>query len=202
MKKFSWYVFVFFALTIGVYPLAYLLFEMKYGLLSSKSAELLANRYWSFQFYQHILFGGLALLIGWAQFNKKWRAKNIRAHRTVGIMYLVAVTLAGVAGLYLSVYATGGWIASLGFAALAVLWLFTTVNAYVAIRNKNVDAHERWMIRSYALTFAAVTLRIWLPLFQVGFGMNFIDSYLVIAWMCWVPNLLVAEWIVRSKRYT
>lgn len=200
MKKFGWYVFVFLALVIGLYPAAYFLFEMKYGLLSSKSAELLADNYWNFQFYQHILFGGIALLTGWAQFSKKWRTNFIRTHRTLGIIYLVAVVLSGFAGLYLAFYATGGWIASLGFGSLAVMWLFTTVNAYLAIRNKKIDAHERWMIRSYALTFAAVTLRIWLPLFQAGFGMNFIDSYLIIAWLCWVPNLIVAEWIVRSKR--
>jgi hypothetical protein len=54
------------------------------------------------------------------------------------------------------------------------------------------------MIRSYALTFAAVTLRIWLPLFQNGFGMEFISAYVIIAWLCWVPNLLWAEWYVRQ----
>lgn len=172
---------------------------MKYGLLSSKSAELLADSYWKFQFYQHIIFGGITLLVGWAQFNKKWRTNFIRIHRTMGMIYLVAVVLSGFAGLYLAFFATGGWIASLGFGTLAVLWLFTTINAYLAIRNKKIETHERWMIRSYALTFAAVTLRIWLPLFQAGFGMTFIESYLIIAWLCWVPNLLVAEWIIITN---
>lgn len=199
MKKFGWFIFVFFALLIGVYPVAYFLFDMKYGLLSSKSAELLADSYWNFQFYQHILFGGIALLTGWAQFNKKWRTNFIRTHRMLGIIYLASVVLSGLAGLYLAFFATGGWIASLGFGSLAVMWLFTTVNAYLAIHDKKIDAHERWMIRSYALTFAAVTLRLWLPIFQAGFGMNFIDSYLIIAWLCWVPNLLVAEWFVRNN---
>jgi hypothetical protein len=56
------------------------------------------------------------------------------------------------------------------------------------------------MIRSYALCFAAVTLRIWLPLFQFALGLEFIFAYRIIAWLCWVPNLVVAELIVRSLK--
>jgi hypothetical protein len=202
MKKFQWGLFIFCAVCIGLYPATYLLFDMSQGLLSSKPAEVLTNSYWKFQFYQHIIFGGVALLVGWWQFSKKWRMKYLNTHRLFGKIYFFAVILSGFAGLYLAFYATGGLIASLGFGSLAVLWLFTTVRAYISIRKKDIIAHEHWMIRSYALTFAAVTLRIWLPLFQFGFGMKFMDSYLVIAWLCWVPNLLVAEWIVQNKLHT
>jgi hypothetical protein len=55
------------------------------------------------------------------------------------------------------------------------------------------------MIRSFALTFAAVTLRIYLPL-SLAAGLDYADSYPVIAWLCWVPNLLVAQLLVRSAR--
>jgi len=47
------------------------------------------------------------------------------------------------------------------------------------------------------LTFAAVTLRIWLPLFQYGFGMDFVTAYVIIAWLCWVPNIIWAQWKVK-----
>jgi hypothetical protein len=56
------------------------------------------------------------------------------------------------------------------------------------------------MIRSYALTFAAVTLRIWLPLGQV-LHFDFVEAYRVIAWLCWVPNLLAAEWILNNLKH-
>jgi hypothetical protein len=113
---------------------------------------------------------------------------------------LIAVLLSGTAGLYIAYYATGGLIAVLGFSGLAIGWVFTTSRAYSSIRNSNIDQHQYWMIRSYALCFAAVTLRIWIPLFQVALGMEFIHAYRIIAWLCWVPNLVVAELIVRSLR--
>jgi hypothetical protein len=75
----------------------------------------------------------------------------------------------------------------------------TSLAAYLHIRNRNIAAHRDWMIRSYALTLAAVTLRIYLPASQIA-GIDFMLAYPAIAWLCWVPNLAVAEWLVRSKR--
>jgi hypothetical protein len=51
--------------------------DKTFGLLSQKSAELLSSRIWQIGFYTHIVFGGLALLIGWTQFGEKFREKNI-----------------------------------------------------------------------------------------------------------------------------
>lgn len=53
------------------------------------------------------------------------------------------------------------------------------------------------MIRNYSLTFAAVTLRLWLPALSVA-GYSFNDSYMAVAWLSWVPNLIVAE-IIANK---
>ncbi len=200
MKKIGWSTFVFLAVIIGCYPLAYIFFDMTQGLLSSKPTNVLDNSFWKVEFYQHILCGGVALLTGWSQFSKTWRTKYLNTHRTVGKIYLIAVLLSGTAGLYISFFATGGLIASFGFGSLAVAWLFTSINAYLSIRKKEIDRHEQWMIRSYALTFAAVTLRIWLPAFQFALGMDFIFAYQIIAWLCWVPNLLFAEWIVQNMK--
>lgn len=171
---------------------------MSHGLLSSKSQDLLADNVWNFAFYQHIIFGGIALLIGWSQFSKKIRSRYLSIHRTLGKTYVIVVLTSGIAGLYIACYATGGIIAQLGFIGLALSWLFTTGIAYFSIRAKNIDQHQQWMIRSYALTFAAVMLRIWLPLFQFGFSIEFITAYVWIAWLCWVPNLIVAELIVKT----
>ncbi|MNL75568.1 hypothetical protein D3C87_2013940 [compost metagenome] len=60
-------------------------------------------------------------------------------------------------------------------------------------------AHRRWMIRSIALTLAAVTLRIQIPV-SMMLDIPFDTAYPVIAWLCWVPNLVVAEMIVRWPR--
>ncbi|MNH34448.1 hypothetical protein D3C79_950460 [compost metagenome] len=72
--------------------------------------------------------------------------------------------------------------------------------ALVHIKKRNIQGHQKWMLRNYALTFAAVTLRIWLPLFTVLFGFDhFQYSYAVIAWLCWVPNFIVMEWYIQRK---
>jgi len=196
MKTFKWILFAFFSIGVGLYPVIYLLIHTKFGLLFTKSDELLASQVWNVAFYQHIFFGGVALLIGWSQFSAKLRQRYLNTHRFIGKVYVIVCLLSGGAALYLAIHATGGWVASLGFGMLAASWLFTTTKAYLSIRQKQIAQHQAWMIRSYALTWAAVMLRIYLPLGQLA-QFDFIEAYRVIAWLCWVPNLLVAEWFIK-----
>lgn len=195
-KRILWIVIAVFAIMIGLYPVKYFLSDRNFGLLSSKSVGLLADVYWNAAFYTHILLGGLALLIGWMQFSAKMRRNNLKRHRQVGRIYMIAVLLSSIAGFYLALFATGGPVASLGFLCLAVIWFYTTMAAYLHIRHKRVPQHQKMMIYSYAACFAAVTLRIWLPLLMLVFG-DFITAYLIVAWLCWIPNLIVANLIVR-----
>jgi hypothetical protein len=51
------------------------------------------------------------------------------------------------------------------------------------------------MIRSFALTLAAVALRVYLPS-ALAAGIEFETAYPIIAWLCWVPNLLVVEFLI------
>lgn len=81
---------------------------------------------------------------------------------------------------------------------LALAWQYTTIQAYTAIRRKEVVRHQTWMIRSFALTFAAVTLRLEIPLYMIS-GLKFIVAYRRVSWNCWILNLLVAEWIIRVQ---
>jgi uncharacterized membrane protein len=198
-KKAAWALFIFLAVGVGLYPLVYLLFDMKGGLLGTKPAELLQSRVWQAFFYTHITLGGVALLTGWSQFMPRFRARHLELHRTLGKIYVAAVLVSGLAGLYVALYATGGLVSALGFGALALLWMGTTWKAYDLIRKRAPIQHKHWMIRSYALCFAAVTLRLWIPIFTAGFKMPFMEAYPIIAWLCWVPNLLVAEGIIRRK---
>ncbi len=146
----------------------------------------------------HIFASALALLLGPLQFSTRLRLKRPDLHRWSGRIYLgVAVAIGGVAGLYMSQHAFGGLIAKFGFAGLAIAWLFTGARAFLAARNRDFASHRRWMIRNFALTFAAVTLRLYLPQVFI-FGLPFATSYAIIAWLCWVPNLLVAEWLAKT----
>ena len=63
---------------------------------------------------------------------------------------------------------------------------------------RRFDEHRRWMIRSFAMTFAAVTLRLYLPIAPI-LGYDFVDGYRLTAWSSWIPNLIVAElWLRRQ----
>lgn len=143
----------------------------------------------------HILGGVIALAVGPFQFLHRVRTKRPQIHRWLGRLYLVGILLGGVCGLYMATYAYAGIISSLGFAILAILWLTTGFLAYRTIRAGDVAAHRRWMIRNFALTFAAVTLRIELGFLIMLFG--FETGYQMVAWLCWIPNLLVAEAIIQ-----
>ncbi len=197
IKKTTGYIFMtVFAIFIGLYPLRYIGVPHSESLLGSKGADLISTFWYVPAFYTHIFLGGLALIVGFSQFFPNLRKKRLGFHRVLGKIYIIAVMLSGSAGLVISYFATGGFIPALGFALLAILWLFTTINAYTSIRNMDISAHQKWMIRSYALCFAAVTLRIYLPLFTGPMGMSFIPAYSIIAWLCWVPNMAVAEWLI------
>jgi uncharacterized membrane protein len=146
----------------------------------------------------HVFASALALLLGPFQFSSRLRSRRPGLHRWTGRVYLgVAVLVGGLAGLYIAQYAFGGLPGKLGFACLAVAWLYTGVRAYAAIRRGDVVTHRRWMIRNFALAFAAVTLRLYLPAAFV-LRIPFELAYPVIAWACWLPNLAVAEWLVRG----
>jgi hypothetical protein len=199
-KHIGWAFFILFAVVIGLYPALYFILDMSAGLLSSKPESILHDKIWNTAFYIHISFGGLSLLTGWSQFSTWLRDKNLELHRWLGKTYVIAVLMSGSAGLYIAFYATGGIVSTLGFAGLAIAWLTSTLMAYIRIRQFQIDDHQHWMIRSYALTFAAVTLRLWLPGFQIFTSLDFISAYKIIAWLCWVPNLAVSEWIIRRTK--
>lgn len=150
--------------------------------------------------YAHVFGSAVALLLGPLQFWTALRTARPRLHRWLGVTYLTAgVCVGGLAGLALSARAYGGLPSTLGFACLALAWLYTASHAYGAALNRNFAEHQRWMIRNFALTFAAVTLRLWLPA-SVALRLPFELAYPVIAWLCWMPNLLVAEWLIRRRR--
>lgn len=198
-KTFTWVLFATLALSIGGYPAIYYIKDMHgQGLWASKTNELIANAAWHTAFYTHITFGSIAILTGWTQFSQKLRDRYLNTHRMIGKIYIGSVVLSSLAGFYIALFASGGITSTLGFGGLAVTWFFTVLIAYARIVKQDIKQHENWMIRNYALTFAAVTLRIYLPISQMA-HIDFVAAYRVISWLCWVPNLFVAEMII-SKR--
>jgi len=150
-------------------------------------------------FTLHVIASPVALALGLMQFLPRLRDKRPALHRWSGRVYGVAVLIGGLSGLILAVGFVERPIAALGFAALAVLWLGATANAIRLAMLGRLREHRRWMIRSYALTAAAVTLRLALPFFFFLGGMDYAEASSYVAWLCWVPNLLIAESYLRRK---
>ncbi len=149
----------------------------------------------------HIAASGVAMTLGAFQFSKPLRANAPTVHRWMGWVYITACVVGGLAGGTIAFSSTAGPIAGAGFFFLALFWVPFTLLAMFAAMRRDFVAHERWMIRSFALTFGAVTLRIYLPLAIIQNHGDFpLDAYRVIAWVAWVPNLIAAEIFIATLR--
>lgn len=151
--------------------------------------------------YAHIGVAPIALALTPFQFMTRLRARRPKLHRWLGRGYVAAVLVSGLAGLQLAFHTTAGIFAATGFALLAVLWMITTGIALVFALQRNIPRHRAWMLRSAALTFAAVTLRVYLGS-SMAAGLDFQTAYPLIAWLCWLPNAVFMEvylLLVRPK---
>jgi uncharacterized membrane protein len=141
----------------------------------------------------HAGFAATALLVGPFQFLPRLRMRWPKLHRNIGKTYVIACLAAAPAGLVLATGTDAGPIAQWGFGTLAVLWFSATAYAFWLATQGRFVEHRRWMIRSFAMTFAAVTLRLYLPIPPMFLHMSFLDGYRAISWISWTSNLAVAE---------
>ena len=120
----------------------------------------------------------------------------------MGKIYVAGILfLGGPAGFYMALHANGGFTAQIGFSILSLLWVSFTWLALRAILKRNIIKHEQWMLRSFALTFAAVTLRIWVPILSLILHFNQEETLLLSPWLSWIPNLLIVEIIITYLTY-
>jgi uncharacterized membrane protein len=147
----------------------------------------------------HALSASMALLLGPWQFLPGLRSQHPAVHRWIGRGYATSLFTAATSAFVLCPHATGGVVSTAGFSSLALGWLVTTSLGVIAIRRHNIPSHRRWMTRSFALTAAAITLRLYLlaiPLFHLEFK----SAYAAISWLCWISNLCIAElWLTYRK---
>lgn len=151
--------------------------------------------------YAHIAIAPLVLVLLPFQLSMRLRRNRPGLHRWLGRAYAAGVLVSGAASVDLALGTASGPLALGGFLLLGVLWLMATALGVAAGIRRDIRTHRRWMLRSAAMTFAAVTLRIYLPL-SLAAGLPFEAAYPVIAWLCWVPNLLAVEWYLRRKTLT
>lgn len=149
-------------------------------------------------FLAHVSASPVALALGAFQFMPRLRAGAPGLHRWAGRLYAAAILVGGIGALAMVPHANGGLLSSLGFLIVAVLWLVTTAQAVRLALLRRFAQHRRWMIRSFALTFASVTLRLELLPFQLA-GIPYVETIPYLVWTSWTPNIIAAEWWLRRR---
>jgi uncharacterized membrane protein len=147
----------------------------------------------------HVLGGVIALLVGPLQFVRGIRVRWPAFHRATGGVYVAACAIGAPAGLMLAMGTMAGPFAGAGFAVLALLWAAFTWLGLRSALERRFDAHREWMLRSYALTATAITLRLMIPAAMV-LNLDFVAAYRVIAWASWLTNLALCEFYLRRRR--
>ncbi len=167
----------------------------------------MSNKIWLVSFYTHVFTSCLLLLAGFTQFSKWILKKARRLHRAAGWVYVVVLLVfSAPAGIIMGIYANGGNSSKAAFLTLSAVWVYSTASALVTARRKKFDEHRNWMIISYALTLSALTLRAWKFLLSnywddLGFEpIRPMDLYRIVAWLGWLPNLMVAFLIIGKRR--
>lgn len=192
----------FFLLMLNI-TLKYSSFDSNVAFLQIKQTEVNTISPYFFIFYIHVCSAIFTLLAGFTQFNKDILKDKPNIHRTIGKLYVVVVLLfAAPSGFFIGLFANGGLYSKISFVTLSILWFSFTLKAFLAIRKHQVSTHKAFMIRSYALAFSAITLRLWKVILVYLFHPAPMDVYQIIAWLGWIPNLLLIEYFIFKQNTT
>lgn len=155
--------------------------------------------FYKLAFFTHVYTAVFVIPAGFTQFSGFIRNNFPRVHKYTGWVYtIVVVCLAGPAGFYMGLFANGGVSSQVAFCLLAILWIYFTSVAIVKVIRGDIKSHREFLIRSFALTLSALTLRAWKFLLVFLFQPRPMDVYEIVAWLGWIPNLIIAELIVRK----
>lgn len=190
--RIAWAIAAILCLGIAAYSAKYLLHPPQ------TPAQALRNPLGVPWLFIHVAGAVVALVLGSWQFLPALRRGAVRPHRWIGRVYVLGCLVGGMAGLILAPGSSAGPIASTGFGSLAVIWIAVNLLGWRAALQGRFVEHRRWMIRSWALTLAAVTLRLYLPLVLI-LDLPFLPWYRAISFMAWVPNLIAAELWLRLR---
>jgi len=163
--------------------------------------DYIHNPVWKTAFYIHVFTSILALMAGFTQFSAEFLKNHRSLHRLIGRLYAILILFINFpAGMILAVNANGLLPSRVAFTLLDCLWFVFTAKAILAARQGRIKEHKQYMIRSYALTFSAITLRSWKIILANTLHPDALTLYMIDAWMGFVPNLLIAEWFIHRTR--
>ena len=180
--------------------LPYIYFERDVEFLETK--QLIYHiKPWRYSFYIHVFFSPIVIISGLFQFNRWTISNKPKVHRILGYVYVISVLLISApSALIMAFYANGGRIAQTSFVILTLCWILFTWIAFQKAKKGNYTSHVKWMLRSYALTLSAVTLRFYAYLFDV-FNIDIPprETYILVSYLSWIPNLLFVQLLIRLK---
>jgi uncharacterized membrane protein YozB (DUF420 family) len=144
--------------------------------------------------YAHILPGAVYLSLAPFQLWRGFRNRNLKRHRRIGRVALVAGLTGGVFGVLFGFFQSFGGTLQASATVVFGLWFLTALLvAYRAVRRRDITTHRRWMIRAFAVGLAVGTIRIWIGLFE-GFGiLETRDAFGVAFWISFLLHAAVAE---------
>lgn len=190
--------YAFFSYLLLKISLQYLPYDTDVAFLRIKQ-DVINIPFYKLAFFTHVYTAVFVLPAGFTQFSVYIRRRLPAVHKYSGWVYAaVVILLAGPSGLYMGIYANGGFISQVSFVLLAALWISFTVIAVVKALQGNYKSHREFLIRSFALTVSAITLRAWKYLLVFLFEPRPMDVYQIVAWLGWIPNIIIAELIIRK----
>ncbi|MEM5564051.1 DUF2306 domain-containing protein [Psychroserpens sp. AS72] len=153
-----------------------------------------------FWVFPHIVLGIVATIIGPFQFIPKIRNKYLKIHRQLGRIYIISTVLSGISGMYMAATSGVNLPYTVGLFVLGAVWSTSSILALISIKNKKVNLHKDWMIRSYVITFAFVTFRFVediLHALEVGTDEEIL---VLMSWACWAIPLFIAEVFIQGRK--
>lgn len=166
----------------------------------SRKEDILSNQFlWLLMIRIHITLAIISLIAGPLGIIKAVRIKSSHFHRWNGRIYILSIIFNFIPGIYVSFFATGGWLSTIGFLILNTLWLVTTILGYWYIKSLNIIKHRQWMIRSLFLSFANLTIYIIVLITNRLIGFSYEYSYTIAVWLCLIINLYIADFIINKK---
>jgi hypothetical protein len=186
-----------FACLMGTKIIPYFSFNPLHGFLGTKTDAVLDKPLFQVSFYIHIASSWFAMTTGALQLIPALYRRLPLLHRWLGLVYvLVILVLACPSGLGLAIYANGGLAARVGFTFQCIVWWLFTWQAWQYARQKQWEKHANAMLRSLAVTTAAMSLRTESYILFYYLGTKPIETYLTVTWLSWVGNLFVADVLI------
>ncbi len=177
--------------------LPYFSFERAINFLGTKQDFVLDNPVFMAAFYVHISSALVVMVVGAFQFFPIILRKKPAVHHFLGKIYILGTLfLAAPSGMVLAKFANGGLTSRVGFSLQCIVWFALTAAAWWEIRQRRWLEHTHFMLRSYAVTLAAMSLRTESYWMYYCLGTKPIETYQTVTWLSWVGNLVVIECLI------